>query len=195
MTWSRTDVGLRWAVGQQTSYSSSSYLPLKCWASGCEAPISFLDLQKHLKAEKFTRLLTSAPNLRIRQHPELYRACAYPYCLCVYAPNTGPLSTCPLCLCQSCPHCAGRPHPNMSCTEYDRLRHSEPNREAEPAQEVIRQIPDFQQCPQRGAMTDFEYGYAHMKYICGAHRRWICAKQFSKGEICQHVGRCMRSLG
>jgi hypothetical protein len=83
--------------------TTSSHFPLKCWASGCEAPIPLVDLQTHLIAHHFILLLTTALNLRIRQHPDKYRACARPDCPCIYPPKTGFLTTCSLCYSQSCP--------------------------------------------------------------------------------------------
>jgi hypothetical protein len=92
---------------------TSSHFPLKCWTPGCELPISLGDLQTHLMAEHFTRLLTSAVNIRIRQSPKEYRACARPDCPAIYARDTTSLTTCHLCLAQYCPRYAQRPHSSL----------------------------------------------------------------------------------
>lgn len=164
---------------------SAESFPIKCFAEDgrCDQAIPLATLSHILPPTDETKLLETAFQAYIHEHPSDYHYCPTPDCELIYRPGEpGKVLRCSACLARICAHCHVENHEGLTCEQHH------DNTSGGDLFAKWKQENNVSACPGCGAAIEKDGGCNHITCVrCGTHMCWVCKKTFKAGEIYAHM--------
>jgi len=154
-------------------------IPIRCLGSsgGCQAVISFIELESALTRDQLDKLLERSFMRYIRTHPGSYQYCPTADCDQVYeVSDDAKIYTCSTCLTSICTKCGAINHEGLTCDQY---------KSAKIGDEAFEEWKKngANDCPKCESTIQKSEGCNHIECkACGAHICWVCLRVFSMGS-------------
>ncbi|KAH8099514.1 hypothetical protein BXZ70DRAFT_1065437 [Cristinia sonorae] len=171
-----------------SSAADAEAFPLVCMGdeATCNTPISIPLIRRFMHPQVFDKLVETAFNAYLMQHPQDLKYCKTPDCQQTYRPGTD-LSAmqCPSCSATICPGCDEEAHEGMSCAER--------KLQSDPAYQQQREVEKLQangckKCPGCNIWIQKTEGCNHMRCKkCKIHFCWLCLGVFTRREVYRHI--------
>lgn len=106
---------------QWLSAGEDNGIPIRCM--GCQAAISFTELETALIRDQFEKLLENSFTHHVRKHPGRYQYCPTADCNQLYeVSDDGKIFTCSTCLTSICTKCGAVSHEGLAWDQYKSAR-------------------------------------------------------------------------